>query len=187
MGYSGVADTCVMEWPASVDNNGGGNPFMEVTQRIPPNDQKWGLVRFDVSSIPSSAIVKRATLELYLLGTRGGGNDKEVRVHKIKSAWLEGEGVGDPDGDPGAPGVDWLTRPSYGPATDAILVRSVSDTWYSFDVTSAARDWLEDETSNFGVVLKEGGLGGNGTKRFATSENATVSIRPRMTIAYIEY
>ena len=78
-GYAGTADTYVLEWPGGLGNNEGGNPFMEISEFAPPNDAKWGLIRFDLSSIPSSAIVKSATLELHLIGLRGGNGRQRDR------------------------------------------------------------------------------------------------------------
>ena len=114
-GYDGTADTYVIEWPPGVDNNAGRNPYMEITQVLDPNDNKWGLVRFELTGLPSGVAVVEATLELYLLGLRGGSDDKEVDVHEVTEDWEEGEGTGDPDGDPGAAGVDWMSRPAFDP------------------------------------------------------------------------
>jgi hypothetical protein len=185
-GYVGTADTYILEWGPGNDNNGGGNPYIEITQHTPPNDAKWGLIRFDLTSIPTSAIVKSATLELYLIGLRGGTATKEIDVHKITSDWLEGNGVGDPDGDPAAPGVDWFSRPFLDYTIDARIVGDVINTWYEFDVTVAVRDWVEDGVANYGVALREDSSAGNGTKRFAASENPDPSIRPRLTVVYVD-
>ncbi len=185
-GYFSTKDAHLVEWHPG--NNTGANTELEATKHtgVTVNDNKAIVVEFDVSSIPSSATVIAADLSLLLIGQRNGSTPKTLYVHKITGAWIEGMGTGIDGQD--IPGVDWASRPAFDALSiDDQLIGTVEDTWYTFDIGSAVQSWVSSPLSNYGVILKEDEVspsGIDGSKVFASSEYATLSSRPKLTISY---
>lgn len=84
-------------------------------------------------------------------------------------SWVESGGSDGPSGN------------SVGSLLDSESLSSLG--WKNFDVTSAAQDWTDDPTSNFGVLLKQSDAI-VGSKLLADSDYANPSLRPKLTIAY---
>jgi hypothetical protein len=190
-GYSGTTDAHVLE--SIPDNNTGGNDLFEICRYFPFGlfDDKYAFISFDVSSIPAEAEVISATLEVYFIGMRNGTTEKDINCHRVTASFTEGNGTGI-DGQ-AVPGVTWNTKSSYdGTILDSKTVGDVLGFWYSFDITAAAQVWVNAPAQNFGVLLKQSindwdiNNPSGGTKQFASSEYATVSLRPKLTITYRE-
>ena len=187
-GYTGTKDAHILEWLARSGYNTGGHDEIEATRYDggDDDDDKAILIEFDLSSIPSTATVIAANLALFFTDERNGSTPKTLNVHRITGSWIEGAGTGiDGEDDPG---VDWDSMPSFdAPSIDDQLIGTVVDTWYSFSITSAAQSWVSNALSNYGVILMEDSPSViDGTKDFASSEHATVSWRPKLTVLYTE-
>ena len=195
-GYTGTKDTHVMEYnnpPTVYDgNNTGANDRLETARylALDPGSDRSILIEFDVSAIPANATVIQAILELYFLGERNGiGASKTLNMHQITSSWVEGNGTGDDgqfvDGIT-VVGVTWSDQPTYNPASlDAETIADIINTWHDFDITTTVQSWVSNSSTNYGVLLKEDAPSNNqGTKLFASSENATISIRPKLTVTF---
>jgi len=201
-GYEDTKDTHVTEYPGNNGNNMGGNIENECCEYNPANvDGKSVLVWFDVSSIPSAAVIGEATLEMYMTSTRNGGNDKEVAAHRLLKDWAEGVGTGI-DGQAAGKeeacgrwtGVDdeeWTTVGADEPgedfveeAEDTIEIGAATGEWYSWDVTEACQYWVRNPDENFGLILLEPRPHAQtlGTKVFASKENSNPDIHPKLTV-----
>jgi hypothetical protein len=200
-GYEGTKDTHVTEYPGNNANNMGGNIENECGEYNPANvDGKSVLVWFDVSSIPKSAVISSATLEMYMSTTRNGTNEKEVATHQLLKDWAEGTGVGiDGNGAQkdqvsglwtGVGGEVWDKIGADKPGGD--FVEKANDTikiagdveWYSWDVTEMCQDWIRNPDKNFGAILLEPRPHAQttGTKVFASKENPNADIHPRLVV-----
>ncbi len=201
-GYEDTKDTHITEYAGNSGNNMGGNVENECCEYNPANtDGKSVLVCFDVSSIPTNAILGSATLEMYMTDVRNGGNDKDVAAHRLLKDWAEGLGVGI-DGVAAAkeevcgqwtgiggeiwdiigadkPGGDFVEK-----ADDTIEIGGAINEWYSWDVTEMCQYWIQHPEENFGVILLEPRphADTNGTKVFASKENLTPDIHPMLTV-----
>ncbi len=148
------------------------------------------VIAFDLSSIPRSALVYEAILELYFIGERGGsGEPKLLSVHLLKEAWIEGEGAFNINGED-VPGVNWdwlaaLPSKFSGEVIQEQILGATADTWYSFDITSVVRDWVRGDVPNHGVIILEDNPSTvDGTKQFRTSEYSETAKRPKLAIRY---
>jgi len=201
-GYEDTKDTHVTEYSGNNGNNMGGNIENECCEYDPANtDGKSVLVWFDVSSIPSSAVIGEAILEMYMTSTRNGGNDKEVAAHRLLKDWAEGVGTGI-DGNAASkdevcgrwtgvgdeewtkvgadePGEDFVEE-----AEDTIEIGAGTGEWYSWDVTKACEHWIRNPDENFGLILLEPRPHAQtlGTKVFASKENSNPDIHPKLTV-----
>jgi hypothetical protein len=189
-GYVGTIDCHILEW--GPDNNTGGNSVFEVC-RFPQNqqnDDKYGLIRFDLSSIPGDVEILHAELQVYFTSVRNGTAAKVLNCHMVVGSWAEGNEVGI-DGQIG-PGTTWNSKPVYiTTLLDSQIMGASTNSWQSFDITSAVGMWVGGSVQNYGVLLKpemsdDFPVNAPGTKQFASSEHTTISIRPRLTVTYRE-
>lgn len=201
-GYLGAADASLMShWQGLNNNNGAYGEFEMARYNGGGVDDKYGLIKFDLSLIDPTRPILGAYLELYHTQTRASSeNFKTVDVHLITSDWEEGNGDGNGTSIDGntvgtvvngveITGVTMNARPSWETGTDttldSVVTSYVPGNWYRFDVTRAAKEWVLHPESNFGVVLMEDQpSSANGTRTFASSQNANMSLRPKLTLFY---
>ena len=179
LGYTGTSDTYIAE--RSPSSNYG-----YMASLMAKNDGTHaGLLRFNLQSIPTSAIVNQATLRLYTYN-RDYGLPTDVQVYGLLRPWVDTQASwqsasGDSAWDqPGAssPGVDrseaiYATRPV-----------STLSTWYSFDITALVAQWIANPGSNYGLLLR--GAGSNSVSySFASSNYPSVSVRPQLQLEYM--
>jgi hypothetical protein len=190
-GYAGTTDCHILEW--GPDNNTGGNDILEVC-RYPQNqqnDDKYGLIRFDVSQIPADAEIINAVLQVYYTGVRNGTAEKIVQCHLVTASWNEGSGIG-LNGQSGS-GATWNLRPAFVTTIlDSQILGAETNNWYSFDIASEVSMWVQGSTPNYGVLLKpemDDSFPQNapGTKQIASSEHTILSIRPKLIVTYREF
>ena len=193
-GYTGTGDTHIIEWagpPSKRDNNAGTNDQLAVANHTGGADHERAiLIRFDLPSIPSTAEVTEAYLSMNFIDIENGNTvSKTVDVFRITGFWDEGTGTTlDGETVPPESGVTWNTQALWDlEALDSEVIGTVLDVWYSFDITLAARRWVEDPNSNYGVLLIQNGTSPvDGTKLFAASEYVNVPYRPKLTVKYID-
>ena len=200
-GYEETKDTHITEYSGNNTNNMGGNLENECCEYNPANtDGKSCLIWFDISSIPTSAVIGSATLEMYMTSTRNGTNEKEVAVHRLLKDWEEGLGTGidgiaakkeEVCGTWTGKGEDWAALGADEPgedfveeADDIIAIAGETGEWYSWDVTEMCKHWVRNPDENFGAILREPRphAATLGTKVFASKENADSGIRPTLVV-----
>ncbi len=202
LGWTGVAGAVVVTLQPAQDagvdtylgNAGDSLNNYGAAQRLYVGDRDHihrALLRFDLSSIDSSAVINSATLELYLDNYSGpGGSVAQISVHPVTRSWKEGTGDDDETGDgatwPHATGAgDYWAQPGgdYDPALGSQEdVPGTKNAWYSWDVTDMAAKWLEGQPNN-GVLLKlvSENPSGNGMEREFVSNNRSDPTRlPRL-------
>lgn len=115
------------------------------------NDIGRGYLKFDYSSIPSTATIIKATLMLYadstqeIVGYQTGfsnasGPDNFV-ISPVTSSWI-------------ATTLTWNTQPSWD-ASITVPVAASTQLYenYSVDITSIAQTQFKDSASNYGIVM----------------------------------
>lgn len=145
------------------------------------------LMQWDLSSIPESATVLQATLELYLFEADGVAT-YDLPVHRIINVlpvisacnWDTYDGTNQWSGGPiGA-------QQDIAPAEDTVPVGLDTDLFISWDVTGMVAGWLVDPESNLGLLINSDGTAPSNSYRYFTpSENAVVEHRPRLLIRYV--
>jgi len=175
-GYAGTSDTTISSW----DQTGNTGSTGELALRT--GDQKSVLLRFDYSSLPKGAVVHEAILELYAYA---GSHPVTLRAYRVLRPWAENQATWR------APmtGLLWNVVGCNGIGTDREAdpaVESTLDainTWAVWDVTDLVRDWVDDPSTNQGVLLKASGEVAT-EYRFASSEYWNAAQAPRLTIRY---
>lgn len=163
--------------------------------------KRRGLLHFDLSSIPSNAVITSATLTLY--HSLGQPVTSEIGLHRVLADW--GEGASDPEGNEGA-GIDaaagdatWLhtffdtalwanTGGDFEGAASATSLVGPDLGFYSWSGAGLAanvQQWVAGALPNHGWLLLGDELAKFGTaKRFSTHENRVVEERPTLVVEW---
>lgn len=163
--------------------------------------QAKGLIKFDLSSIPTGSIIVSASLTL-LSYYEYSSTDYSVALHRSLVEWFPGVQMGGlpPQGSEDGstwnlrnhiPGTTWVggaggvAGSDYASvATDTKLITSVGgSTTYSWDVASDVQDFVDGTYDNHGWWLI-GSSSNDSAKMFYSSNNGTASVRPKLTIEY---
>ena len=150
------------------------------------------LMSFDLSSIPSDAIITSATLKLYC---HYAGNGEETQVFRLTKSWIEGTGASGSSGPlKPADGVTWNTYdgilPWAMPGADIDLTESYGKAsfikdetgWKSWDITELAAGWLTGP--NYGLMLASISSGSYYGVGFYSREYSDPSLLPRLEVSY---
>ena len=129
--------------------------------------------------MPDGSTIVSATLALY----KQYYNDT-IRLNALLKPWLEGEatwtvrqtGVAWTAGGAAGAGSDYSTT------TDALVTPSWNPGWVTFDVTPRVSQWASG-SANYGWRIAQTTTGIN-SKTFYSSEYATASLRPKLTVVY---
>ena len=137
------------------------------------------LLRFDTSSIPTTAVVSAATLDLSLSQALGASVPMGVRAYRVTSGWLN-SATWNSNG-----AVPW----SGGNYDSSVLLASTqvgpAAGHYTWAVSPAAvQSWVNGSVSNYGLLLRTVDESVTGAFRFASGAAADPTTRPKMTITY---
>ena len=142
------------------------------------------VLRFDLSAIPTDAVVKRATLSLWV-DSRSNTNSTPLQVYRLLRRWNEAEVTWNQY----AAGQRWsqaganLAGADYDAQVVAQTTLSAVATWVNLDVTGAVQTWAQHPEQNAGLILKA--LSSVGVQYyFISSEYVGVGLRPMLTVVY---
>jgi len=177
-GYTGAEDTYL--YRDVPDASYYTYPLLKVGQK----EKAAALLRFDVSSIPSNAVITRAVLQLYAVGW--GGADVGMGAYAVlrttnlnQATWNQAE-VGNLWA---AAGCDSTTTDRRGNYESPVMTSGISK-WYTFPVDSAVQQWVSGTLPNNGLLLRAFLPKYLQAINFASSEYSTVASRPRLVVTY---
>lgn len=141
-----------------------------------------GLIKFDISIIPTTATVLQATLYLYAWYW-SYSFPLTIYAYRVKKHWNEHEATWEH-----ATTADfWHTagcnNPTFDYDPDSAVATTVSNErqYYTWDVTQMAQFWVANPLANEGVLLVADGL--NVQYQFRTLESPNV--RPYLVVTYL--
>lgn len=165
-----VADTTLHQIAPS--QNMGGHPHVAIGSTA-KNTAARGLFRFDLSEVPTGAVVTAVSLRLNLPQlSRPDLAGSAYAVHRMLKSWGEGSKTGNLGAAAGAGEATWLHRefpttwesPGGGAGTDfvstasAVQVLGPAPGVYTFDSTEGlvadVQAWIGNGQENFGWMLK---------------------------------
>lgn len=140
----------------------------------------YGLVRFDLSSIPTNAIVISAKLRLYQYESNSSGTIA-MGAHQVLQAWDEATATFNnaSSGTPWTQGVGG-TYNATAAATASVVIGTFG--FYEWDLTALVQQWVSQSQANYGVELMGPSLNQGQWVGFASRENATTSERPQLVV-----
>ena len=161
-------------------NRGGHSDFVAMSWTVSGNPANYrSLIEFDLSNIPSGAIINSANLSLYSqestgLGshsTRSGSN--ESVLSRITSSWDENA-------------VTWNNQPTTTAENEVFLSESSSSTqdYLDIDVTNLVEDMIADPTNSHGFLLKLLNEQYYRKLVFAASGHSDSNLHPKLEVCY---
>lgn len=195
-----VADNTLYEDPAGATSNGAGQYVYTGNQNN--GRKRRGVVRFDVGSIPTAALVQSARLRLF--GNQASGSPVDVSIHRLTATW--GEGTSDASGNEGSGtaattnDATWLHRfynatfwatlgGDFAPAASATLsvpaTSGVFQEWSGTTVAADVQGWIGGTTVNAGWLIRGDEASSSNTRRFDSRESGTAANRPALLVTYL--
>ena len=175
-GYSGVSDTYIEIYSGSANHADDGLQISSGGARAP-------LLRFDLTDLPPSAVIKGGQLGLYATYKSPSDASVETSAYRLLQSWdvhqvtwlerLSGVSWAEP-GAMGA-GVDRETD-----ATSSQVLDSAGE-WYYYNVTDLVRQWASDGGSNHGLLIRGEGKGSISVNSSESSWNG-----PKLVIKYAD-
>jgi hypothetical protein len=135
-----TADAYIAQQAA--DSNMGSYPNLRVGFSTGPDSfHERALVRFDLSGIPNTAIVKSAWFQAHLSSAGGSLSAVNMTVHQVTGSWSEG-------------GVTWDNQPSINPSPHSGSPIGTVLGYKSWNVKGLVQAWINGSFPNLGVELR---------------------------------
>ncbi len=153
------------------DGNFGNAVFLlaSFNSGIDPSRDR-AFARFDLSYIPSDAVVTKATLNFYLEAS--GGQEKVcMSVHRVLGSWHEAP--------PWYPNITWNNQPGHNAFASATHFVDKTIGYKTWDVTSLVQSWIDGSEPNYGLMLRGPEGGSAWSRRFTSGEGTYI---PRLVI-----
>jgi autotransporter-associated beta strand protein len=164
-----------------------------------------GLMDFDLSSVPASAVVENAALDLNIVFTGTGTLLNTLHLHPLLTPFTEGSGDGNSATNGTGTGADWQnsappnpwSAPGAASGTDFAPIPIASLPGFNPSTTTAGTSFTFADpalaltaesaiaaSSPLRLLLKmhSDDSGGNVFARFCSDDHSTVSRRPRLTL-----
>ena len=161
---SEVEDAVLRSWQA--DTNFGNQNALEISWKA--EGAAVAMVKFDLSSLPTSAEIDSAHLRLYLEGA-AGISPVNIGAYFVTSPWEEST-------------VTWNTYLTTSPAGINSIIDSTIGSYKSWEITSFVRTWMDDPGTNQGLMLL-GPLEGEYYERWFESHEH-MEFEPQLEISY---
>ena len=124
-------------------------------------------LRFDLSGIPSGAVIHSAQLEAFVQDVSGAGSRK-ARVFAVNAPWIENSIRGSNQPPVSAPG-----------ATQTLTINE----WNTWDVTALVDSWVSGTATNHGLALRPVLVAGESFSTVFRSREAPTN-QPRLIVSY---
>jgi hypothetical protein len=182
-GYAGCKDSYITA--AAPTTNYGGNSRMSVTgyaDQGATNVQR-GILRFDLSVIPTGKTITNATLYLYAYDANAvRGSTGYYGVYPLTRSFTDTQTTW----NIAATGVNWTTPGGdfSGTADGTAPKQAVAGVWYAFSVTSRVAAWYANSSSNYGWILKCTDENLHNQDNFYQSSTGSTTLRPKLVVTY---
>ncbi len=168
------------------DAVGGNNNTAELL--VGQNGIAKSLLKFDVATIPITATVDEATLQLYYT-SRSNGNTLRLGAQRVLVDWVDSQA----NWTQRQSGVNWGVA-GMGSGNDyAALADGTADVggpegpWVNLNVTAMMQAWVANPTSNKGMVVLQNAASGYVTYKFCSElgwSPCNAALAPKLTIWY---
>jgi hypothetical protein len=135
------------------------------------NADRRGLLKFDLTSIPSNATITGATLYLYERGNKTG---QTTYVYRVTSNWNESSATWDAWSTPGGDFDASTSYLSYLPDQNNCML--------TMDIANLVQAWVSETYSNYGLLLYS--TGPNHIISYSSKENTNANEQPKLSITY---
>jgi hypothetical protein len=193
------SDTYINQYKPTYAN--GVNPGIYSGGNFVGNAPIRGLLKFDISSIPSGSSITSATVTLYC-ETEADTTNVNVKFHRSLVDWIEGA---QNDAIPGAGenasiwnyknangSVAWNGGAGGGSGSDyaasATSTTLITDptTYYDWNVKADVEAWLAGTTNYGWWIINSSENTAGSRKKFTSSDGSTEAYRPKLVVVYEE-
>jgi len=145
------------------------------------------LIKFDLSKIPSGALIISATLQMTMNANYSSATT-DMTLHRVLRNWV----INQATWNSYSTGNTWQTAGGFG-ALDAEQAAVATREFTAAEAngvkswtidTDSVKEWIDGDTSNYGWLIKTSVESDDGY-RFATDNDAVEANRPKLTIVYI--
>ena len=167
--FDSLADSYLQSGSANVNN--GSETVIDVT------NTRDGVVRFDISVIPSGSTITSATLTLVATAVGSATAVKNYGVHRILLDWAESTVTWNTPGS--TAGTHFASSP-----TETVAVSTTGS--YSWNVTNDMTSFVNGSATNYGwrIIWSSNTSGTNKQVDFGAKENTTSGNRPVLSVTY---
>lgn len=192
-------DNTLFQDTAGALSNGAGEYFF--VGKAGATSVRRGVIAFDMSDLPRSALIVNATLTLHMSRSSNSAAIPTT-LQRTLADW--GEGTSDAIGEEGAgaPSTEgdatWLHTfystdlwTNAGGDFDATISATTTVslegdyTWSDPNMASDVWFWNLNRAQNFGWTIRGEEVTGGTAKRFDSRQNSDLAVRPRLTIDYL--
>ena len=140
------------------------------------------LLQFDLSSIPTDAVVNSATLSLWVKEVKDG--NVSINAHTLTNSWNEAQVTWKARDN--AAKLYWTTLGGdYSAVLDSeAFTKDVKNYWATWNVTSAAASWVAAPSGNNGLILESPVTTPKNETKFKSSDDGTATQRPKLEVCY---
>jgi hypothetical protein len=132
-------------------------------------------LQFDLSSLPTEAVIMAADLKLYQFSGFGvSGFVFPAGLYRVTESWDEDL-------------IKLNNRPDYASSPESTISVTMGDTgWLSWDITDLLQEWLDGSIVNYGVVIKavNEGIGSNSVDCYSSDYMTSTALRPKLEVTY---
>jgi hypothetical protein len=145
----------------------------EIDVQARNNRARRAFVRFNITGIPSNAVVTSANISLYKYG--GSTSSRTYNAYRVTANWAEST-------------VTWNNQPGVAASPSSSTTVSSTGVWYVWNVTNDTQNIINGTYTNYGWRISDSSEGGGGTitSQFYSKEYMiNTSRRPKLDISYI--
>ena len=171
-------DTCLLQnWPDDFSNGDGKSIGIDSAN----NKNIRPLLKFNLSSIPSDAVVQNATLLVDLM-TGNKANPITFNLYALIANWTEAEA----SWNSASSAQPWTTPGGdYDPFIFYRGTMTKTVGWYPIDVSTLVEFWIKGIFANHGMIMvADNGDNTVSWKYFYSSEENTPAVRPKLVVTY---
>jgi len=172
-GYAGTLDTYVWDTNPTTAY-GTETTFISDTAVGVESDQRYGIVKFDISTIPSGATVVGARLDLFV-STEGQG----WNLYKMTADWNESSTYNTVTAGVISTTIAGTVEHAYGTYMNTLVVSTRHN-----PLLATVQGWVTSSATNFGWFPKATDIAGGDGQQWSARNNATTANRPKLTIRY---
>jgi hypothetical protein len=157
--------------------NGSSEEFISYDWTFAGSEEKGvSLLKFDLTSIPSSATISSAKLSLYYnpgSASAGQAGTNASYLKRVTSSWNENT-------------VVWNTTPTTTDVDKVLLPTSTSASqdYLDIDIKNLIVTMHSNAATNYGMMLQLAATGVYKSLKFCSSDYANPAMRPKLTVCY---
>jgi hypothetical protein len=140
--------------------------------------QTKAYIQFDLTALPSTAVITSAWLELYYDYT-SAAVPASIGAYRVIGTWTES----------GLSGITWNNQPAIAASAENVVAvpAAATNTFQFWNIGSLVQSWVDGSVANRGVALADTDTSTpEAHKGFSSSDNPTVAQHPKLEISYYD-